>query len=722
MSTEEPGTEEEAQDDDSGESDYNNDAPGKLRFRFGSEPDNSCYGVGPDGIKRKWNDPEHLTPKETTIQAVSLEDAREHFCSTVEDPELHVGRVLRENPEPATVPRGVNLAGKPYDPKPTMPDTKDIPDHKIIQIWQYDRKEPDWFYGKWEDAHQRTGYPYRLVAELPLADLYKYDVWGQQEHPALPAPETSTLEPGATALAKLDDQFKAKPIRQFSRAQIAIARSQMKAKQLELEGMLQVMKEAQRKLSAEMEFRSEQLRYLTLYLGRNVPIDLIQKGQKADDNEMVHIRQRVLYMAEEVGVIAWNAEVGFDFRNIRDFDKWVTEPENLYIIAPEPKCIVFMKPRRSPADYGNPLVSFLMNRENTKVYVLFRNGMTVYRAQLDLDIPDRLFPEEEKFEQQLEEERESKIPHFWGWGSEWEWKTYQKKWDERKKWYAKGFTDADFQKAIKYKTKEEMLAALAKEKAEHDALEANPKETIPLQKRDLERVYARYQEELKEFYFGLAYLQGVFDRTDIFGNLQGKVNLFTGLGLGVVPGTVQYAKLVYDLSESRMLEDKATMTLPAWLKSEAKKVKVGDYVIVKATISHEKGDRLVSGIAQVVKMKAPGVVKARMNGNPSVWSYWYRDAPKKSNGIIHKLQNDERNDEANSVVFYPYKLPMDNLKFYLDRRADRDKYWDNLLVDLLRLKRATDKKEVPKISTVTTKERIDTWRHETKVAGSEDDE
>ena len=428
-------------------------------FRFGSKDNNSCYKSGyitnPDGTYREDED-NSFTPEETFIEARTLVDALEHFCSTCTNLELHVGRIVHESLEPETVPKGYNALGEKFDPKPTLEKTKNIPDDKIIQVWIEDEKEPHWFYGVRKGYDGKKLPEDKLIFELPLADVWSYDKWNNVEHPSLPAPDFGNIDRGTDLIDA--SAFKGKAIRTLSRAEIALARRSLLQKKSELDTMERALSDSISKLSQELEFRGNQLKYLSLYLGRNVEVKLVNKGPKASDSDMVHIRQRVLYMAEEVGAIVSN-EVGFDFRNIEDFDRWVCLPENLSIIAPESKCIVFFKPRRSNADYGNPLLNYFLNPENHKVYILMRNGETVYRAHIEIAIPDRLFPEEEKFERELEQRRERSIGTFWE--SSWEWKTYAEKWKAREKWYKKGFKDSDFKEQIEYKTKEEMLAAKA---------------------------------------------------------------------------------------------------------------------------------------------------------------------------------------------------------------------------------------------------------------------
>jgi len=607
-----------------------------------------------------------------SVKAEKLEVALEIFCSTVEEPEQYVGRLTR--PGDRDNPLGYNNAGVKYDVKPTMPATANLPDDKVIQVWHWNTKTPHW--------NMNDPGDYELIFELRVEDIWRHDRWQNVAHPALPAAEKLDLSETPLAL----NWLKGKDLRNMNRSEIAMARRAVTAVKKEVEAQANALGTALEAMRKELEIRSEQLFFLMLYLGREVEFTCIHKGAKAADTEPVSIRQRVLYMSEEVGINS-NA-ASWDFRNVTDFDDWVKRPENLKIVAPEQRCIVAIKPRRSEVQYSDDtLLNFFLNLENKKTYFLIRNGDTIFRVFAEIQVGDKLFPEPEEFENRYQRELSSHVSRF-SMGIEFDrWEQYQERLEKRKRWYAKGFGDTAFEYPLEIIDKAEWERRHAERVDREKEAEEDPEHHLsPDELRwAKERTYKEYQEELKTFFYGLAFIEGVFDNTGIFGHIAGQVNLFTGKGKGLV-------KLVYDASESRLLEDKETPSLEAWLTTEAEKVKEGDLVVMSDLSSPHQ-----LAIGKVAKVQKPGqvIVQTRMHT-------WRNSAKEKL--MKHYLWN--RGDDFS---FFPFKLPHEQVLFYLERRQDRDKYWDNLLVLMLRIKLMQDRQIRPKLRTTMLNDRIKYW-------------
>lgn len=586
-----------------------------------------------------------------TVKAESLEEALEIFCSTIAAPEKCVGRWTRI--EDDDCPRGYNMQGHKFVEKPTMPKTAQIPDDQVIQVYVYDDELPHW--------NMEEPGDYRLVFELPLEDLWRYDRWQNVPHPMLPSPTDSSMP---TDIAVLEP-YRGKKMGDLNRSDIARIRQSIFQAREAMKDEERRLSEFIHRLDSELQFRSQQLRFLTLYLGRDIKVVPVRKGPKAPDSEKITVRQRVLYMAEEVGVIGGHA--GFDFRNLDEFDEWVAEPEHLDMIAPESKCIVALKPRRRDVDYGDRLLSLFMNLENRKTYFLLRNGEMLYRVFAPVQVGTALFPEPEVFERDQQREMQRHFDYIEI--GLWDWRYWKEKKQKREAWKRKlGVTDADFRYPLPFSSKQEYDAhvqKIARMKADPEA-HLSPEE----QRIAMYRAYEEYVKHLKDFFYGLAFIQGIFDRTDIFGRLGGKVNVFTGYG------TEQHVTLVYDASPSRLLVDGDTPTLEDWLKTESSKVKVGDLVVVPGLV-HQGS----LGVARVSRVVNPNQIVAY---TPRSWE--------SKVGHQHRLQNDH------SVTFFPFNLPIDGVQFYLGRRQDRDKYWDNLLHYLLLVKRMHEDGKTPKLS------------------------
>jgi len=600
----------------------------------------------------------HKTHK---ITAETIEEALETFCSSIDAPEELIGRLILYEDDDS--PIGYNLKGHKFDTKPTLPSTSSLPDTDVIQVWVWDEKKPHW--------NLDTPGDYRLVFELPLADLWKYDRWGNVEHPALPAPEVGNLpETDITAL----DIYRGKKIRQLTRADIAQIRRELSLKRKSIEEQANKLALVQRVLGDELQFRTEQLKWIYVYLGKNFNFVRIKKGKDAPDTTKLTLRQRVLYMAEEVGIIGGYQEI--DFRNIEAFDEWASKPENLAIICPEEKCVVALKPRRDDVAYSaNSMLDFFLNLENHLTYFLIRNGENVWRVFANIAVGTKVFPEPETFQHMYHRKLEIHAEiynHPWN-----TWERYQEKIRTREKWKQKlGVTDKDFRHPLEFKTKAEFEAAQLKQ--QHRVQEPEIYLSQDEKLRVMQSVYEDYQRELKDYFFALAFIQGLIDRTQIFGNLAGKVNVFTGAGIK------EYCELIYDATPEKLLEDKATPTVEDWLKEEAKNIIKGDYVVILTD-----DERQSTGLGKVVRVVTPGKIIAH---TLSSWG---------QRGRNHNLLNDE------DLNFFPFKLPADKLNFYLERRQDRDKYWKTLLKHLFKVKMMRENKEKPELSKAS--ERIVQW-------------
>jgi hypothetical protein len=134
---------------------------------------------------------------------------------------------------------------------------------------------------------------------------------------------------------------------------------------------------------------------VNLYLGRDEEIVTLLDGAPAPAGTPISIRQMVLSMDEETTIAA--ADGGIDFRDVAAFDAWISEPEHLHQVLPEPRGVVVLMPRRTGRDYGDPYISAKLNEENRRSYWLIRNGDRLFRMSTDFPVGDRLTPTREEF-------------------------------------------------------------------------------------------------------------------------------------------------------------------------------------------------------------------------------------------------------------------------------------------------------------------------------------
>jgi hypothetical protein len=547
-----------------------------------------------------------------------------------------------------------------------------------------------------------------LVFELPLTELWKYDRWQNVEHPQLPSPDSVSLPESDL---KSIEKYRGRKLRTLNRSDIVEIKRQISLNKEVMEKRAGELNQITDALEQELKIRKEQLELIHLYLGRGAAFVKIRSGVPAPESEKISVRQRVLYMDEEVGVIDGKE---LDFKTIRQFDKWISRPEHLAFIASELKCIVAFKPKRRDMHYSDDArENAFFNAPNHRTYLLFRNGDNVWRVLSGIRVGEKLFPEPEtidrlvkqKYEDQVEGRGSFKFDQGWSetyW--EREYAEYKKKTQERERIKKElGVTDADFRETIEpmeYPTKADFLAA----KQKWEEMLQNPEEHIDDKDKRaiLERVYSEYKDELKDFMPALVLLQGIFDRMDIFGALiKGKINVFTGVG------AKEFCNLIYDASETHLIEDKNIPSLEEWLISEAKKVKVFDYVYstVNTTDHAAYVENYYHGqtiVGVVVKVLAPGKVIVKTLRKAG----WYSLKEKVGNAL-HQIENGDE-----SLHFFPFNLPEDQTNFYLKRRQDRSRYWNNLLVQLLEIKRLKAEGKLPEVSTVRWKERISDWSSE----------
>ena len=137
---------------------------------------------------------------------------------------------------------------------------------------------------------------------------------------------------------------------------------------------------------------------LELYLGVHEDIFQLQSGAPADVSEPISIRQKILFMDEEVAIVDYYEKregalvTGIDYRSIGRFDEWLLEGNHIDQILPEKKGIMVLRPSRNHEKTGNVLMDLEIESGNLKAYILIRNGENLYRIYTGENMGDRFFP------------------------------------------------------------------------------------------------------------------------------------------------------------------------------------------------------------------------------------------------------------------------------------------------------------------------------------------
>lgn len=131
---------------------------------------------------------------------------------------------------------------------------------------------------------------------------------------------------------------------------------------------------------------------LNLYTGTTVDLHQITEGAPAGNDVPLSLRQRILFMDEELCV---HLDHEADYMDVPAFFEWLSEKENRDIIVPEEKCIVALKPKRFNMSYrsGDPIYDNARNLWNKHTYIVIRNGGNLWWAESDdLELWDYAFP------------------------------------------------------------------------------------------------------------------------------------------------------------------------------------------------------------------------------------------------------------------------------------------------------------------------------------------
>ena len=187
-----------------------------------------------------------------------------------------------------------------------------------------------------------------------------------------------------------------------------VARCMMEKKKRDLDMMLHDMNECLGKFQEKVDNLVKVISILNLYTGSTVDVNQIAEGEPAEPSEPLSIRQRILFMDEELCV---HLDHEADYNDVPAFFEWLKQKDNRDIIVPEKRCVVCLKPKRYDMDYrsGDPEYDRVRNRWNKHTFVVLRNGDNLYWMESDdLEVWKWAFPHDdfqEKTAARLADER-----------------------------------------------------------------------------------------------------------------------------------------------------------------------------------------------------------------------------------------------------------------------------------------------------------------------------
>ena len=156
----------------------------------------------------------------------------------------------------------------------------------------------------------------------------------------------------------------------------------MAQKRRELERNVEKMEAVLKEYSKKVKSLVKVITVLNLYTGKTVALEAVTDGEAADPSEKLHIRQRILYMDEEMCA---HLDHEADYQDIPTFIEMLKDPGFRDLIVPEPRCIVAVKPKRFDMGYssGNSLYDHQREAWNRHTYLILRNGEKVFVSESD---------------------------------------------------------------------------------------------------------------------------------------------------------------------------------------------------------------------------------------------------------------------------------------------------------------------------------------------------
>lgn len=144
------------------------------------------------------------------------------------------------------------------------------------------------------------------------------------------------------------------------------------------------------------EFIQAKIHTVELYAGLQEELQQVKDGGPATIDEKLYLMQRRHYMDEEC--LAKYEAGGMNFKQLKDFDKWLSRDENFARIFPHKRCIVAFRIRRNDKDYSDlsPFIAIDFRKEDKRTFLYIRNGAQLWRLETSIDFGTQLFPDRER--------------------------------------------------------------------------------------------------------------------------------------------------------------------------------------------------------------------------------------------------------------------------------------------------------------------------------------
>ena len=135
---------------------------------------------------------------------------------------------------------------------------------------------------------------------------------------------------------------------------------------------------------------------VSLYAGLTEEVVKFADGEPAPITEKLRLFQRMCFMDEECLVNYQHG--GMEFKDIKDFNKWIAKKENRDRILPWPRCMVAFRVRRNAKEreYDGSLSCAMINiqleQADKTTFMYIRNGEQLYLMTCDFEFDEHIFP------------------------------------------------------------------------------------------------------------------------------------------------------------------------------------------------------------------------------------------------------------------------------------------------------------------------------------------
>lgn len=227
-----------------------------------------------------------------------------------------------------------------------------------------------------------------VTARLGMVQRQSLTDGGAEETKALSVRSSEPVEAYKKALAKAKEKTLPALFEQIEEANESLA-NWMNVKLIPMKAEAEALK-------GVMSLISDRIFSVELYAGLVETVVEVRGGEADELGSQIHLMQRRCYMDEEC--LAGYETGGMDYKDIKDFERWLCKPSNFGRLLPFPKTVVAFQIRRNDKEREVVnLCDFLQvmaeRAADQSTFLYIRNGERLYRMETKIEFEEKLFPD-----------------------------------------------------------------------------------------------------------------------------------------------------------------------------------------------------------------------------------------------------------------------------------------------------------------------------------------